>query len=125
LARQVGGSIDKLRKNLVVAMKNIYLLLSLLGTIIPYYFLGSFFLQQGLDIDSFLSALFASNASSDFAADLLISAGVFCVWIFSQKDIDKPWLYVLLMLAVGLSCALPFFLYQREKSLEKVSGVRT
>jgi Sec-independent protein secretion pathway component TatC len=105
-------------------MKNIYLLLSLLGTVIPCYFLGFFFLQQGLDIWGFLSAPFASNASSAFTADLLISAGVFGVWVFSQKDVDKPWLYILLMLAVGLSCALPFFLYQREKFLEKTSGIR-
>jgi hypothetical protein len=105
-------------------MKNIYLLLSLLGAAIPYYFLGSFFLQQGLDIKGFLSAPFASNASIAFTADLLISAGVFGVWVFSQKDVGKPWLYVLLMLAVGLSCALPFFLYQREKSLEKAGGIR-
>jgi hypothetical protein len=67
-------------------MKNIYLLLSLLGAAIPYYFLGSFFLQQGLDIRGFLSAPFASNASIAFTADLLISAGVFGVWVFSQKD---------------------------------------
>jgi hypothetical protein len=61
-------------------MKKLYLLLAVIGFVLPYYFFVSFLIANGLNLQLFFSQLFANNISSFFAADLIISAIVF--WIF-------------------------------------------
>jgi hypothetical protein len=46
---------------------------------------------------------------------------VFWVFVFveaSRLEMKNPWLYLLATLLVGLSFALPLFLYFRERKLE-------
>jgi hypothetical protein len=53
--------------------------------------------------------------------DLTISVIVFWVYAFleaSRLQMKNPWIYVLATLLVGLSFALPLFLYFRERKLE-------
>lgn len=102
-------------------MKNVYFILSLIGLIVPYYFLLSFIAANGLNISLLLRQLFANDISTFFAIDLVISIIVF--WIFTVNETRKlkmnnRWLYVLASLTVGLSFALPLFLYFREGQLE-------
>lgn len=102
--------------------KQLYLISAIFGTIIPYYFLARFFAQNGLDIGLFLQQAVASPVAAMFTADLLISSFVFWVFLFSEGRrlaIPLLWLYVGLNLAVGLSLALPLFLYFREDALAK------
>jgi hypothetical protein len=101
--------------------KNGYLLLAFIGLILPYYFLGSFIAESGLDPHAFLKQLFGTKISSFFAVDLLISAVVFLVFVRSETRrcrMGRWWLYLAATLLVGLSFALPIFLYVRESSLE-------
>ena len=54
--------------------------------------------------------------------DLMISVIVFWVYMFAEANklqMKNPWLYVLATLLVGLSFALPLFLYFRERKLEE------
>ncbi len=102
--------------------KNIYLAFALLGLIIPYTIFISL-LVSGFEPLSLVIIQFLANPfSAFFAADLAISIIVF--WIFmvneAQKmDMKNWWLYILASLTVGLSFALPLFLYFRERQLEK------
>src|SRR5215510_2233221 len=101
--------------------KNIYLLFAVLGFYAPYYFFFKFLSASGFDILLLVSQLFANNISTFFAADLIISILVFWVWMIIEANKLKMknwWLYISASLTVGLSFALPLFLYFRERQLE-------
>jgi hypothetical protein len=104
--------------------KIIYLLGAIMGTIVPYYFLIQFILQNGFDVSQFVQQMFANPIATMFALDLFISSFVFWIFLFAEGrrlEMGNLWLYVVLNLSVGLSLALPLFLYFREGTLEKAS----
>lgn len=98
-------------------MKRIYLGLAILGALIPYLYFINFFGQQGLNLPAFLSALFVNGAAAGFTVDLLIASVVFWLYMFQQRRADRgpnPALFIAINLTIGLSCALPAYLYARE-----------
>ena len=107
-------------------MSLVYLLLSIVGFILPYSQLIPFLANNGLDFSLFWSQLFANRISSDFAFDLLISSLVFWLFVFREGNRIKLkflWIYVVLNLVVGLSFALPVFLLMRSNRLKaELSG---
>lgn len=92
-------------------MKNVYLLLAIVGAVVPYLFFGSYFAETGLDLVAFVGAAFANGSAAGFTADLLISSFVFWLYMFNQPEGPRPWLFVVINLTIGLSCALPAYLY--------------
>ncbi len=98
-------------------MKNVYLALAIAGAILPYVFFLQFFAAEGLDIVGFIAALFANGAAGGFTADLLISSFVFWLFMFGNvgKAGPKPWPFIVLNLTIGLSCALPAYLWASSK----------
>lgn len=58
--------------------KHVYLLLTVIGFIVPYYFFISFLMLHGLDPRLFIRELFGTRISTFFAVDLLISCVVRC-----------------------------------------------
>jgi hypothetical protein len=101
-----------------VNRKTIFLILTILGFIAPYYF----FLQvRGFSLDQLLQQFSDSSVLSGIAMDLLISVIVFWFFMFteaSRLQMKNAWVYLLATLLVGLSFALPSFLYFRERKLE-------
>lgn len=93
-------------------MKHLYLGLAIAGTIIPYFFFIDFILTEGIDIPGFVAGMFANGAAGGFSADVLISSVAFWAYLIAKAE-PRLWLYVLLNLTIGLSCALPFYLYQQ------------
>jgi hypothetical protein len=97
--------------------KTIYLVGAIVGTVLPYYFLVQFLLQYGFDLPLFVQQLFANPIATMFAVDLFISCFVFWVFLYAEGrrlEMANLWVYVVLNLTVGLSLALPLFLYFRE-----------
>jgi Protein of unknown function (DUF2834). len=102
--------------------KNVYLILAIVGLVLPYYYFVSFLAMNGPDSRVFFKELFATRISSFFAVDLLISCVVFVRYLRREAvryQIGKWWLYLLAMLFFGLSFALPLFLYVRELGMER------
>ncbi len=100
-------------------MKKLYLFLAIVGAVLPYVFFVQHFSSQGFGLSGFVSALFANPAAGGFSADLLFTSVVFWIFIFQQRSREKgpsPILFVALNLLIGLSCALPAYLYARERS---------
>jgi hypothetical protein len=102
--------------------KHLYLLLAIIGFIVPYYFLVSFFLAHGIDGQLFLTQLFGTPISAFFATDLLISGLVFL--LFWQRETSRHamkhrWVYLIALCTVGLSLALPLLLWAREGYVEE------
>ena len=103
-------------------LATVYMLLALAGAAGPYGFFIQHFIQEGIGLSSFVAALFATPAGSGFTVDLLVSSAVFWIFLFRESGIHGlryPWAYVILNLAVGLSCALPLFLCFRERAMAR------
>ena len=93
-------------------MKNVYLVAAILGAVIPYFFFVQHFDAQGYALTAFLAQIFANPAASGFSADLVISSFVFWLFMFrAGEGAPKPWPFVVINLLIGLSCALPAYLY--------------
>ena len=59
--------------------------------------------------------------SSMFAMDLMVSASVLWVFVFVEgrkRRMGHLWIYVVCTLLVGVSLALPLFLFMREGRLQ-------
>ena len=96
-------------------MKNLYLILAIVGAVVPYLFFINFFASEGVDLFLFIEGLFANGAAGGFSADLLISSFVFWLFMFNkQNEGPKPWVFIALNLTIGLSCALPAYLWAAE-----------
>ena len=101
--------------------KNIFLVLAILGFIAPYYFFFQLPAENGFNLPLLIQPFFANNFMKGAALDLTISVIVFWFFMFVETNklqMKNPWLYVLATLLVGLSFALPLFLYFRERKLE-------
>ncbi|MBE0368410.1 MULTISPECIES: DUF2834 domain-containing protein [Pseudoalteromonas] len=99
-------------------MKNLYLILAILGGIIPYLFFFQFIQLEGVNIPLFIESLFVNGAAAGFSVDLLISSFVFWFFMFQESKVSsnpKPYLYVIINLTIGLSCALPAYLYAKAR----------
>lgn len=99
-------------------MKRTYLVLAIVGAILPYLFFVPFFQAEGFGPATFMKAVFVNGAAGGLSADLLFSSFVFWLFMFMQQKRGKgpgPWPYVALNLLIGLSCALPAYLYSRER----------
>lgn len=101
--------------------KHFYLIMAIIGFVGPYYFFILFLMAHGLDGKALLQEIFATRMSTFFTVDLIVSSVVFVRYLYQEAtrhSIGRWWLYVVALLTVGLSFALPLFLYARESSRE-------
>lgn len=102
-----------------MSARKFYLAMAVLGTVVPWSFFASFFAMNGPDIPLFLQSLFANGAAGGFSADVLIT--IFIFWVWSWRDATRNsvahwWLVLPASFFVGLSLALPLYLYLRERN---------
>ena len=101
--------------------KTIYLLLCVLGIALPYWqFVPWVIAHHGIPLSLFFNELFANRISAFFGMDVLVSAVVLIVFMrveASRFPIKNRWLAIVGLLLVGVSFALPLFLYLREIGL--------
>ena len=106
------------------ALKPVFLGLAVVGAVIPWFFFGRYFGGGGTTM-GFLDALFANDPAAGAASDVVISSVVFWVLLFSEGPrlgLKHRWLYVVVNLAIGLSCALPLYLWRRSIRLDELQG---
>ncbi len=99
-------------------MKKLYLVLAIVGAVLPYAFFIQHFSSEGVGLPGFVAALFANPAAGGFTADLLFTSAVFWTFMFHQRSREKgpsPILFIALNFFIGLSCAVPAYLYARER----------
>jgi hypothetical protein len=99
-------------------MKHVYLVAAVIGAIVPYIFFIQYFSAGNLSPMDFLSAWFINPAAGGVAADALIASIVFWMFMFHRNRFAHgpgPWLFIALNLLIGLSCALPAYLYAQER----------
>lgn len=103
-------------------MRTFYLIAAIFGFILPYVFFVPFFVEHGFDFNAFIQQMTASQIARAVSMDLLVSCIVFWVLLYSEGrrlGMKHLWAYILINLAVGLSFALPVFLYVRQGRLAR------
>jgi hypothetical protein len=103
-------------------LKTIYLALCVFGIVLPYWQFVPWVAENGLQMRMFLQLLLANRISAFFGMDVLVSAVVLVVFMRTESSrlvMRGRWLPVLALLTVGVSLALPLFLYLRECKLEQ------
>lgn len=101
-----------------MTIRHFYLVMAVVGTVVPWGLFGSFFMKNGPDVPLFLHALFVNGAAGGFSADVVISLVVFLVWAWrdaASRNVVRWWLIFPASFLVGLSLALPLYLYLRER----------
>ena len=101
--------------------KTLYLVLCFVGVLLPYSQFVPWVLQHGLNLPLFARELFANRIGAFFGMDVIVSAVALLVFTrieSARLGIRKRWLVVIAVLTVGVSLALPLFLYLRELELE-------
>lgn len=102
--------------------KTVYLVFCALGIVLPYsQFVPWVVAQQGLPMGLFVRELFANRIGGFFGMDVLVSAIVLIFFIRREGKtlrVRHLWLPIVGVLTVGVSLALPLFLYLRERAME-------
>ncbi len=102
-------------------MQWMYLLAAVFGTILPLSHFIPFLAANGLDMQLFFRQLFDNHVSAFFGMDVIVSSFVLWLFVFSEgrrRAMKNLWLYMICNLAVGVSLALPLFLFFRERKLK-------
>jgi hypothetical protein len=96
--------------------RDIYLLLAVVGALIPYFHFGPWLLEHGLNMSLFFQQVHVNRVSEFFAADVVVSAAVVLVFlVYERKRLPGLWwVPVLALLIFGVSVSLPVLLYLRE-----------
>jgi hypothetical protein len=101
-------------------MQWLYLVAAILGAILPLSQLFPFLAQYGFDVPQLFRQLFQNHVSAFFGLDVIVSSVALWLFVFSEgrrRGMRNLWLYLLCNLAVGVSLALPLFLFFRERRL--------
>lgn len=98
--------------------KHLYLLLCILGAVLPLSQLFPFLREHGLDARLIIEQLFANRISAFFGLDVIVSSVV--LWVFVAVDgrrsgVRHLWAPIVASLMIGVSLGLPLFLYLRER----------
>ena len=99
-------------------LKNVYLILCVVGVLLPYWEFLPWLAANGLNLPLFFHELFANRVSAFFGMDVVVSAVALLVFVRSAKprlEGVARWLPLIAVLCVGVSLALPLFLYLRER----------
>jgi len=100
--------------------KGIYLALAIIGTVLPLSQFVPFLLEHGFDSRLFIQQLFSNRISAFFALDVVVSSAVLWLFVYvegTRLKMRSLWAYVACNLLVGVSLALPLFLFMRELAL--------
>ncbi len=104
--------------------KNVYLLLCVVGVVVPYMEFIPWVGQHGLNLRLLVDELFATRIGAFFGLDVVVSAIVVIAFVLNDRKhrfVKLWWLPICAVLLVGVSLALPLHLYLRELSMEASS----
>ena len=106
-------------------LKTVYLVLCVLGVALPYWQIAPWLAANGLDVPLLFGQLFENRVGAFFGVDVFVSAAALLVFVGAEGGrlgVRARWLPVLALLTVGVSLALPLFLYMRERRLGRDAG---
>lgn len=106
-------------------LRHVYLVLCVLGFLLPYSQFLPWLLAHGFNPSLFLEDLFANRIGGFFGLDVLVSAVVVCVLALTEGrrlGLRGLWLPIAATFVVGVSLGLPLFLYLRQVHLDRAEA---
>lgn len=108
-------------------MKNFYLVVAIIGFILPNIFVAKVSLETGnillwTDIPATFNGMFANNIAAAFMTDLFYVVLVFLFWSYQEAkehNIPKYWWTWILTFAFGIAGGFPLFLYLKQQAIER------
>ena len=115
---------DDLMKNAFI--KKMYLLLLIIGAAVPLNYFVQFIAEYGFDLRMVFDQIHRSNILKFVASSVVLSSITFLYFVYIEAKKHKIytwWISVIALFTVGLSLALPLFLYIREDyiDIEKIN----
>ena len=107
-------------------LKWVYLLLAILGAILPTLANIEFAKSYGpsFDIQLFIELANNNPASQSLSRDLLIGSTAVFVWIISESkrlQMKNLWVVILTTFTIAFAFSAPLFLYLRELRIEEMN----
>ena len=105
----------------MVKPKTVYLILCMLGVALPYWQFVPWLAANGMNFSLFFHQLFANRIGGFFGMDVIVSAVALMFFVRSERGLltgATRWLPLIAVLTVGVSLALPLFLYLRQRKLD-------
>jgi len=99
-------------------MRNLYLVLAIIGAVLPYSQFVPWLIVHGLDLRLMIAELFSTRLGAFFGLDVLVSAVVLIGFIRregARLRMRFLWIPITATCLIGVSCGLPLFLYLRER----------
>ena len=99
-------------------MRTVYLILAIIGTILPMYYFVSWFEEFGYSLGAMVEAWNVNDATTGLVYDLTVAAVTLLIWIIVETVRNKAWLNLIAIPAtfcIGVSCGLPLYLYLRSR----------
>tara|TARA_Y200000002_G_scaffold366244_1_gene356993 strand:+ start:385 stop:687 length:303 start_codon:yes stop_codon:yes gene_type:complete len=100
-------------------MKKLFLLLCVLGVVLPYYHLINFLILNDGSMEGFFSDIFSTHPIAMISMDLTVAATTFLIFLIYKAVNDKLNItkYIISMFLVGFSLALPLYLYDNYEKI--------
>ena len=100
-------------------MKKLFLLLCVLGIVLPYYNLINFLILNDGSLEGFFADIFSTHPIAIISMDLTVAATTFLIFLIHKAVKDKLNItkYVISMFLVGFSLALPLYLYDNYEKI--------
>jgi hypothetical protein len=101
-------------------MQWLFLIAAVAGAVLPLSYFFPFVAAHGFDMHLFFQQLFQNNISAFFGMDVIVSALVLFLFVFTEgrrRGMKNLWAYALCTLLVGVSLGLPLFLFFRERKI--------
>lgn len=99
-------------------LRLLFLALAIWGAIHPYYYFLSYMSETGTGITGLMEAWWVNDSTSGLVWDLTIATIALTVWVLVESFQRKDWLGLIAIPAnyfIGLSCALPLYLFLRSR----------
>tara|TARA_Y100001978_G_scaffold50893_1_gene45701 strand:+ start:286 stop:636 length:351 start_codon:yes stop_codon:yes gene_type:complete len=113
-------------KSHINLLKWLYLLLAILGAVLPTLANIEFAKSYGpaFDIQLFIELANNNPASQSLSRDLFIGSASVFIWIISESkrlEMKNLWIVILTTFTIAFAFSAPLFLYLRERRIEEMN----
>lgn len=109
-----------MRSETMSMTRKIYLVLTIIGTVLPLFFFNRWFGEAGYSLISLFRAWLSNGAVTGLFVDMLISALTLTVFILVEVKTRKDTLCLIAIPAtfcIGVSCGFPLYLFLRSRQI--------
>lgn len=100
-------------------MRTFYLIAAVVGTVLPWSTFLPFLVDHGIHPVTILSALYVNGAAAGLTTDFFLTCFIFAVFVWRDARENRVagwWAVIPAAPLIGLSMAVPVYLFLREKS---------